>query len=500
MKLPKYTRQVGASGDAGGVRGDVGSAGAESRAISQVAGQAIGMISGIAGKINDEKTKSQSAEYSANFDRDWAVAQGEMSALPPEQQDEFYQSWRKQKSDELANAGYTKDATSALSNNLKGRFAATDIKAMGITQKAEVGAIDNSWVIVQQNALDGKGWEDPITGVVHSPEDAFKIATDARIGIDSKYTERGMKAVRGFGQAQTYTSMSKLMRTNYPAYKDAYDHSKVSEFQQQELARQEAEVEAKIETDKRKQSEDAFDDLYSRASKGLLTENEIAIKEGAEGSSHGVQFPVLSSPSANALRATITAKTGAETGLPEYKITMRRIEEMGDTGNVFDIDRVFSGMYSMSKSGVPQSKFSVGTISTMLTQIQDVVKEGDKLDFKKGWGGGKVVNKPFADALGRTLAEFETLESFQTKKGGIPLGVMDVKVKVDSLFEAYKNGDDLGEWEKENLGQWKMDNAKDEAINKYSNNPTGTDVLRQVQSDGKVATFNKETKEFLGYE
>ena len=97
MKLPKYTRQVGTSSETGAVRGDVGSAGQEWRAVGQLASQVTGLATDVMAKINKEKTKSQAAEYSANFDRDWAIAQGEMSKLPPEQQDEFYQRFRKRK-------------------------------------------------------------------------------------------------------------------------------------------------------------------------------------------------------------------------------------------------------------------------------------------------------------------------------------------------------------------------------------------------------------------
>jgi len=83
MKLPKYTRQVGTSSETGAVRGDVGSAGQEWRAIGQIAGQVTGLATDVMKTRNALEARREEAQRTRLRDK----AEGEIGVLMTQYRD-----------------------------------------------------------------------------------------------------------------------------------------------------------------------------------------------------------------------------------------------------------------------------------------------------------------------------------------------------------------------------------------------------------------------------
>jgi len=472
VQIPLYQQKVAPTTQAPSAMADAGSAAAPFRALEQLGGTVSKVGFELQERMDKEETDAQTASYMADRKVRANALEAQLSTMQdPDEIEEFYSQWREDEQAILNETRLNKNAKRMITNNYEDFYATSDIAASSYHRKAKIAGFDRGYIDAQNLALNNETDPtiiNPATGKSYTPSELYEYATMKRVDIGTIDYEDAVGDIREFGQNQYFRSASKMATVDYPRFKDEYDPSKLSEYQQQQISLIEQEVEFKIDKQKTQTQDASYNDLLSRYEAGLLSTDDITKMSEENGQAYGQEFPLLTEPRAGVLQSMLYGQEIAEENSFYYQSIQKDIGKLsGEQFNTGDVDAIIRKLYIPQKNGTFKPRFSKSTTKDLLDQINKNFGLMKEIDVKKGPGGVSTLTTEQKGIFKEITDTFDSYTANAERRGDIAIGVKQVEGLYKKFYEEIE-GDNLRAWADEALKPFKQQNATDRATSTYT--------------------------------
>ena len=461
MDIPLYKQQKTA-GVVREPRGSVASAGAGWEGVAQ-AGRAISqagdLIAQYKAKQKQEVDSARLAEEQNTLQNNWKSASDTLSQMTdPKEQEAFYNNWIKSENDRIEALDIDDDVRRKLNVSWLNIQQSSDNDvngAVGYIAKSNRNIADNSWVTIQESALDGQGWTEPVTQEEMTPEQAYDYATNKRIGLGTVDFADGEKSKRKFGQTMYYRSAYRMLDTNFDLAVEETDTEKMSPEQASLWEIHKMEVQNRITDNSKKVWDKESGQATAELNRGELTTSYVEKKMsemvpvGA-----GKKVPAISEANGKALIASVAGGVEKDKSLIDYTLVIDSIADGLEKGDIdrSEMDKVFLLLADRKGNAV----FTTETTKQLLNMVENSFATGRKYDpsaFKSAYKIPDLYASAFRSVVNEYRKSVDIIGRDDDK------AIQDLQGRMNSLFNMFdEKGANL---EKKDINEWMQTSMND---------------------------------------